>query len=151
MPHVIWRILTARCPKKSWRMVVTLVAGRYLMDHLRYRELQYLSGRAVVVYARWVFLRGLPSTIDKLPENGAYLLWVGPKRLDKVLLTTSSCFGYESVVKSGWIMVSSKPREDFFIPCLISAPASGMSLGVSSTCQKLWRQYVLSFSGAVLF
>ncbi|KAK0243194.1 Alpha/Beta hydrolase protein [Armillaria nabsnona] len=56
------------------------------MDHLRYHELQYLSGRAVDVYARWVFLRGLPSTIDKLPENGAYLLWVGPKRLDKVLL-----------------------------------------------------------------
>ncbi len=67
-------------------MVVTLVVGRYLMDHLRYRELQYLSGRAVDVYARWVFLRGLPSTIDKLPENGTYLLWVGPKRLDKVLL-----------------------------------------------------------------
>ncbi|SJL02429.1 uncharacterized protein ARMOST_05756 [Armillaria ostoyae] len=56
------------------------------MDHLRYRELQYLSGRAVDVYARWIFLRGLPSTIDKLPENGAYLLWVGPRRLDKVLL-----------------------------------------------------------------
>ncbi len=67
-------------------MVVTLVVGRYLLDHLRNRELQYLSGRAIDVYARWVFLRGLLSTIDKLPENGAYLLWVSSKRLDKVLL-----------------------------------------------------------------
>ncbi|KAK0444377.1 Alpha/Beta hydrolase protein [Armillaria borealis] len=65
-PHVIWRILTAPCPNKSWRMMVTLVPS--------------------TVYARWIFLRGLPSTIDKLPENGAYLLWVGPRRLDKVLL-----------------------------------------------------------------
>ncbi|KAK0190540.1 Alpha/Beta hydrolase protein [Armillaria mellea] len=84
--HVIWRILTASCPNNSWRMMITLVVARYLMDHLCYRELQYLSGQAVDVYARWIFLRGLPSTVDKIRENGAYLLWVDPKRMDKVLL-----------------------------------------------------------------
>lgn len=82
----MWRALTVPYPNKSWKMVVTLAAARYLMDNLRYPELQYLSGRAVNVYARWVFLRGLPSTIDKIPETGARLLWLGPKRLDKILL-----------------------------------------------------------------
>ncbi|KAK0206936.1 Alpha/Beta hydrolase protein [Desarmillaria ectypa] len=67
-------------------MVVTLAVARYLMDRLCYHELQYLSGKAADVYARWIFLRGLPSTIDELPEKGTYLLWVGPKRLDKFLL-----------------------------------------------------------------
>ncbi|KAK0461717.1 Alpha/Beta hydrolase protein [Desarmillaria tabescens] len=84
--YVVWKIVASPRPNKPWRMTVTLAVARYLMDSFCYRELQYLSGQAVNVYARWTFLRGLPSTIDELPEKGTYFLWVGPKRLDRVLL-----------------------------------------------------------------
>ncbi|KAK0471499.1 Alpha/Beta hydrolase protein [Armillaria novae-zelandiae] len=36
-------------------------------------------------YLQWTQLHNLPATIDELPD-GAHLLWIGPKRVDQVIL-----------------------------------------------------------------
>lgn len=46
---------------------------------------QYLLRSSLDVYERWTAARKLPRTIDALP-NDVKLLWIGPKRLDNVIL-----------------------------------------------------------------
>lgn len=40
---------------------------------------------SITNYASWTAMTGLESNVEELC-NGANLLWVGPKRLDKVML-----------------------------------------------------------------
>ncbi|KAJ7777340.1 Alpha/Beta hydrolase protein [Mycena metata] len=52
---------------------------------LKVAQLQYVSGTTSNVYNKWTRSLHLPVAVDELGEN-ARLLWIGPKRLDHVVL-----------------------------------------------------------------
>ncbi|KAJ7620106.1 Alpha/Beta hydrolase protein [Roridomyces roridus] len=58
---------------------------RYLSSHLTTAQLQYVLGTTDSVYKTWTEREGLEVVVDELGED-AKLLWIGPKRMDRVLL-----------------------------------------------------------------
>jgi hypothetical protein len=57
----------------------------YLMSSLSIPQLQYALGTTLSVYKKWVKTVKLEPVVDELGED-ARLLWIGPKRTDRVLL-----------------------------------------------------------------
>ncbi|SJL02696.1 uncharacterized protein ARMOST_06030 [Armillaria ostoyae] len=79
-----WRLFTSffsREHNKSWRQICTSVV---LSTFLRYRKSLPVP-ESITNYASWTATTGLEANVEELC-NGAKLLWVGPKRLDKVML-----------------------------------------------------------------
>ncbi|KIK66207.1 hypothetical protein GYMLUDRAFT_239197 [Collybiopsis luxurians FD-317 M1] len=62
--------------------------GQYLLSSLSVSEIQWAAGSGVLAYQRWTKQNKLHSVIDKLDSSGSsgHLLWIGPKRTDKVIL-----------------------------------------------------------------
>ncbi|KAK0189328.1 hypothetical protein F5146DRAFT_1199165 [Armillaria mellea] len=71
-----------RC--KTWRAVCTHALFRFVAGHGAYVRLMLL-GPTTDMYAAWTKKIGLSPTVEELPD-GAKLLWIGQKRVDKVLL-----------------------------------------------------------------
>ncbi|KAJ8516182.1 hypothetical protein ONZ45_g6475 [Pleurotus djamor] len=69
---------------KTWRRVLSDKAFRWA-TLLPVPQLQYLLGTTVGTYEKTMPKMGLPSEIEELGQN-AKLLWIGPKRRDRVLL-----------------------------------------------------------------
>ncbi|KAE9389424.1 alpha/beta-hydrolase [Gymnopus androsaceus JB14] len=92
----------ARSKQKSLKRVIGDTAFRYLTDNLSGAELQYFMGTSVGTYSSWARKANLPIVIDEL-EDGGKLLWIGPKRTEKVLLY---CHGGAYIV----------PVQEFTIP-----------------------------------
>ncbi|PBK85872.1 alpha/beta-hydrolase [Armillaria gallica] len=71
-------------PERSntWRTICTAASFRFTLDHS-----DFLSNMpsSLTNYLQWTQSRNLPATIDELPD-GAHLLWIGPKRVDQVIL-----------------------------------------------------------------
>ncbi|KAK0432468.1 hypothetical protein EV421DRAFT_2024008 [Armillaria borealis] len=71
-------------PERSntWRTICTAASFRFTLDHS-----DFLSNMpsSLTNYLQWTESRNLPATIDELPD-GAHLLWIGPKRVDEVIL-----------------------------------------------------------------
>jgi acetyl esterase/lipase len=74
-----------RSKHKSLKRVIGDTSFRYLTDYLSGEELQSLMGTSVAVYSNWARGHKLPILVEEL-EDGAKLLWVGPKRTEKMLL-----------------------------------------------------------------
>ncbi|KAE9401755.1 hypothetical protein BT96DRAFT_991753 [Gymnopus androsaceus JB14] len=70
---------------KSLKRVIGDTAFRYLTDNLSVAELQYHMGTSVGVYTNWARKAKAPIAIDEM-EDGGKLLWIGPKRTEKVSL-----------------------------------------------------------------
>lgn len=70
---------------KPWKRVVGDTAFRHIAVSLNTAQVQYVLGETRSVYEGWAKKRGLPLTVEEL-QGGARLLWIGPKRLDRVLL-----------------------------------------------------------------
>ncbi|KAJ7056139.1 Alpha/Beta hydrolase protein [Mycena amicta] len=72
---------------KSLKRIIAERAMRYGIANLTLPQLQYLFGTPTSgVYHKWTKQTKLtPATVDDLGEN-AKLLWIGPKRTDRVLL-----------------------------------------------------------------
>ncbi|KAE9390827.1 hypothetical protein BT96DRAFT_1001908 [Gymnopus androsaceus JB14] len=92
----------ARSKQKSLKRVIGDTAFRYLTDNLSGAEQQYFMGTSVGIYSSWARKENLPIVIDEL-EDGGKLLWIGPKRTEKVLLY---CHGGAYIV----------PVQEFTIP-----------------------------------
>lgn len=70
---------------RSLKRILGDCALRYLTANLKVPQLQYLLGTTFDVYKKWAEELQLPLVVDELGED-ARLLWIGPKRLDRVLL-----------------------------------------------------------------
>ncbi|KAJ7756244.1 Alpha/Beta hydrolase protein [Mycena metata] len=70
---------------RSVRRIIGDCALRYLATNMSIPQLQHLFGTTLGMYQTWTKKMKLPATIDELGED-ARLLWIGPKRLDRVVL-----------------------------------------------------------------
>ncbi|KAK0201271.1 Alpha/Beta hydrolase protein [Desarmillaria ectypa] len=64
---------------REWKRVCVGAAVRYLVNH------DFKTPSSIDTYLEWTKSVNLIPMVDELPD-GANLLWIGPKRLDKVLL-----------------------------------------------------------------
>lgn len=58
---------------------------RFLASVLTIRHFQFMLGTTLQVYERWVKQNGLPSLVEEIGDD-ARLLWIGPKRIDRVIV-----------------------------------------------------------------
>ncbi|KAM6489320.1 Alpha/Beta hydrolase fold [Amanita muscaria] len=89
LPTFLIRILVTKpftpyTRRKPWRRLLGDAAARYL-NGLDIKHLRYAMGTTPRVYATWAKWYNLPTTVTEL-GNGARLLWIGPKRMEKVIL-----------------------------------------------------------------
>ncbi|KAJ3837268.1 Alpha/Beta hydrolase protein [Lentinula raphanica] len=111
----------ARSRGKDFRRVIGNTIFRFVTDTLPDVELQYFLGTSVGIYSDWARKVHLPITIDELPGEGK-LLWIGPKRTDKVILF---CHGGAYIA----------PVQDFMLPfwrfIQLQLEQQGMKVGIA--------------------
>ncbi|KAJ3820637.1 Alpha/Beta hydrolase protein [Lentinula raphanica] len=111
----------ARSRGKDFRRVFGDTIFRFVTDTLPDVELQYFLGTSVGIYSDWARKVHLPITIDELPGEGK-LLWIGPKRTDKVILF---CHGGAYIA----------PVQDFMLPfwrfIQLQLEQQGMKVGIA--------------------
>ncbi|KAF7326958.1 Abhydrolase-3 domain-containing protein [Mycena venus] len=71
--------------ERSLKRIVGDSAMRYLSANLSVAQLKAATGTTLGTYEKWAETAELPTTIDELGED-ARLLWIGPRRLERVLL-----------------------------------------------------------------
>ncbi|KAK0202220.1 Alpha/Beta hydrolase protein [Desarmillaria ectypa] len=71
--------------KKPLKLAISHAQTRFVTDKFSVPELQFIAGPGVDIYKPWAKKNKLPVDIEDLPEEGARLLWIGPKRIDKVI------------------------------------------------------------------
>ncbi|KAJ7637934.1 Alpha/Beta hydrolase protein [Mycena polygramma] len=77
---------------RSLKRILGDSAFRYCVSNLSVAQLQYASGTTFSVYTKWAQGIKMPVTVDELGED-ARLLWIGPKRTDRVLyFCHGSCY-----------------------------------------------------------
>ncbi|KAK0187591.1 hypothetical protein F5146DRAFT_1141031 [Armillaria mellea] len=70
---------------KTLKIAITHAQMRFVTDKLSVSELQFFAGLSVNIYKQWAKKNTQPIVIEDLPEEGARLLWIGPKRMDNVI------------------------------------------------------------------
>ncbi|KAG7445511.1 alpha/beta-hydrolase [Guyanagaster necrorhizus] len=87
--YSLWTVITypfsSTLRKKTLKLAVSHAQARFVTDVLSVAELQFISGLSVDVYKKWAKKNKQPVAVEDLPEEGASLLWIGPKRTDKVI------------------------------------------------------------------
>ncbi|KAJ7171665.1 Alpha/Beta hydrolase protein [Mycena crocata] len=85
---LIWNVVTtAHAPHNKHRSLKRIAAGsilRYLTSHLSVHQLQFAFGTTLGTYTQWTKQNKLPVVIEELGDD-ARLLWIGPKRLKRVV------------------------------------------------------------------
>ncbi|KAK0457429.1 Alpha/Beta hydrolase protein [Desarmillaria tabescens] len=109
-----------RC--KALKVVLALSAGRYLMDYLSLRQLQYLSPRNLEQYLGWAKERGVPTKVEELPEKGASLMWISTHQTDNVIFY---CHG------GGYVLPSSPGTFDFCLYVQRQLEAEGVHVNIA--------------------
>ncbi|KAJ7730361.1 Alpha/Beta hydrolase protein [Mycena maculata] len=86
---LLWNVVTTAYAPFNKDRSVKRVAGdsalRYAISRLSVPQLQWAFGTTRSVYEQWTKANKLTSTIDELGQD-ARLMWIGPKRLDRVVL-----------------------------------------------------------------
>lgn len=78
--------LIKRNQNKNWKRVLGDNAFRYITSEFTVPQAQVIFGDEIDgIYKKWAVGRKLPVTIDDLGDD-AKLMWVGPKRTDRVIL-----------------------------------------------------------------
>ncbi|KAF8152571.1 Alpha/Beta hydrolase protein [Crassisporium funariophilum] len=67
------------------KRATTVAAIRYINAKLNIAQIQYISGRSLDVYTRWTKANKLLVTVEDLIDD-TVLVWIGPKRTDRVVL-----------------------------------------------------------------
>ncbi|KAF7321034.1 Abhydrolase-3 domain-containing protein [Mycena chlorophos] len=87
---VLWKVLTTSHSPHNKGRSLKRIAGDAAVRHvssLPVPELQAAFGTDLKMYAAWAKANKLPITVDELGEGSdARLLWLGPKRTEKVVL-----------------------------------------------------------------
>ncbi|KAF8830873.1 hypothetical protein HHX47_DHR1000288 [Lentinula edodes] len=75
----------ARSKHKPYPRIIGDASFRFLADYFSGPELQRILGSSVDVYSTWARNANLPINIEEM-EDGGKLMWIGPKKTDKMLL-----------------------------------------------------------------
>lgn len=86
---LLWSVPTTAYASFNKERSVKRIAGdsalRHVVSSLNVQQLQWAFGTTQAMYKQWTKANKLPSTVDELGED-ARLLWIGPKRLERVVL-----------------------------------------------------------------
>ncbi|KAK7038019.1 Abhydrolase-3 domain-containing protein [Favolaschia claudopus] len=86
---LLWSVLTkthaSYNSERTLKRIIGDSALRYIICSLSVPQLQALFGTTLTTYSKWSKAANLPLVIDELGQD-ARLLWIGPKRLEKVVL-----------------------------------------------------------------
>jgi len=86
---LLWSVVTTAYAsynsERSLKRITGDQALRYVVSRLSVPQLQSTFGSTLGTYEKWAETSKLPPTVDELGE-GARLLWIGPKRLGRVVL-----------------------------------------------------------------
>ncbi|KAJ7500944.1 hypothetical protein B0H11DRAFT_2225332 [Mycena galericulata] len=84
---ILWRVATTSYAEYNKERSVKRIAGdaalRHTINLLNVPQLQWAFGTTQGIYEKWATSNKLPVTVDELGED-AQLLWIGPKRLERV-------------------------------------------------------------------
>ncbi|KAJ7433711.1 Alpha/Beta hydrolase protein [Mycena galericulata] len=84
----LWRVSTTSFAEYNKERSVKRIAGdaalRHTINLLNVPQLQWAFGTTQGIYEKWAKSNKLPVTVDELGED-AQLLWIGPKRLERVV------------------------------------------------------------------
>jgi hypothetical protein len=69
---------------RSTKRIIGERAFRYAISNLNIPQLQFAFGTSLSVYEKWAKQMKMAPVIDELGD-GARLLWIGPKRVERVL------------------------------------------------------------------
>ncbi|KAF7326650.1 Abhydrolase-3 domain-containing protein [Mycena venus] len=86
---LLWSVATTAYASYNQERTLKRIAGdsalRYVVSHLSLPQLQATFGTTIGTYETWTKATKLPVTVEELGEGGR-LLWIGPKRLERVVL-----------------------------------------------------------------
>ncbi|KAJ7630080.1 Alpha/Beta hydrolase protein [Mycena polygramma] len=86
---ISWSVVTTAHASHNRERTLKRIVGdtvlRYTIAHLSVPQLQSALGTTLGMYQQWTKKNKLPAIVDELGED-ARLLWIGPKRLDRVVL-----------------------------------------------------------------
>ncbi|KAJ7270930.1 Alpha/Beta hydrolase protein [Mycena rebaudengoi] len=86
---LLWKLATTSFAsynrERSFKRIAAESALRHLVSGLNVPQLQNMFGTTLGTYNAWTTKEKLPPIVDELGED-ARLLWIGPKRLDHVVL-----------------------------------------------------------------
>ncbi|KAJ6554582.1 Alpha/Beta hydrolase protein [Mycena capillaripes] len=86
---LLWSVATTAYASYNKERTVKRIVGdsalRYVLSGLNIPQLQSAFGTTLGMYKKWTKKNELPAIVDELGED-ARLLWIGPKRLDRVVL-----------------------------------------------------------------
>jgi hypothetical protein len=86
---LLWNVATTAYAsynkERSLKRIIGDSALRYITSHLNIPQLQNAFGTTLGTYKKWTKTAKLSATVDELGED-ARLLWIGPKRLERVIL-----------------------------------------------------------------
>ncbi|KAF5366712.1 hypothetical protein D9758_006443 [Tetrapyrgos nigripes] len=77
---------------KKWSRIIVEIRWRFTTSFLSVNQIQYMMGTSVQTYKDWAHAHGLPVTIEEISTGSnssskkARLFWIGPKKLDRVIL-----------------------------------------------------------------
>ncbi|KAJ3837926.1 Alpha/Beta hydrolase protein [Lentinula raphanica] len=83
--EVLLSPFVSRSKGKPLSRIVGDTPFRFITDYFSAAELQYILGTSVGVYSTWARQAKLPMTIEEMRDGGK-LMWIGPKRTDRMLL-----------------------------------------------------------------
>ncbi|KAJ7452130.1 Alpha/Beta hydrolase protein [Mycena galericulata] len=86
---ILWSVATTSYADYNKERTLKRIAGdaalRHSVNLLNVPQLQWAFGTTRGTYEKWATSNKLPVTVDEFGEDGR-LLWIGPKRLDRVVL-----------------------------------------------------------------
>ncbi|KAJ7619279.1 Alpha/Beta hydrolase protein [Roridomyces roridus] len=86
---IAWGLLTTthlpHNKSRSLKRILGDVTLKFLVRNTSVEQLQWSTPSTMDMYAAWTKANGLPGTVDEIGED-ARLLWIGEKRLDRVIL-----------------------------------------------------------------
>lgn len=72
--------------KKTWGRLLDIIFTRYMTEYASPAQIQWAAPTSQAQYVAWCRLRKTDLIIDEVGNDGGKLMWVGPKRLDRVVL-----------------------------------------------------------------
>ncbi|RDB17645.1 putative steryl acetyl hydrolase mug81 [Hypsizygus marmoreus] len=78
--------MSSTTKRKSWRRILGDSSFRFIAGWLNMRQLQYCFGTSLHVYETWARKNRLPILVEEIGTENVRLLWVGPRRTDRVVI-----------------------------------------------------------------
>ncbi|KAJ7624600.1 Alpha/Beta hydrolase protein [Roridomyces roridus] len=129
---VLWKVLTTTHASynktRSLQRICADATFRYNLSTFTIPELRATLGSSLKVYTKWAKEANVPSVVDELGED-ARLLWIGPKRLDRVILVAHG---------GAFALPALPPYFTFWHYVRLEMERQGVECGIAMLSYSLW-------------